>query len=138
MIVKYAGALYLVYLGVQVLRTSPSATHAATVLPARLWPILRDGFVVALLNPKTALFFAAFLPQFVNADASPLLQSITLGALFVVMAVITDTVYALAASVAAPALAHARGIGAVGRYLTGGAFISLGVFTALAGSRSGK
>jgi len=138
MIVKYAGALYLVYLGVQALRTLPSATAATTVLPARLWPIFRDGFVVALLNPKTAVFFAAFLPQFVNADASPLLQSLTLGALFVGMAVVTDTVYALAASVAAPALARARGIGTVGRYFTGGAFIGLGVFTALAGSRSGK
>lgn len=61
-----------------------------------------------------------------------------LGALFVVMALLTDTMYALAASVAAPALAHARGVRAAGRYLTGGAFIGLGVFTAFAGSRSAK
>ena len=138
MLVKYAGALYLVYLGVQALRTKPSPTGATALLPARFWPIFRDGFVVALLNPKTAVFFAAFLPQFVNADASPLAQSITLGALFVVIAVVTDTLYALAASVTAPALARARGTRAVGRYLTGGAFIGLGVFTALTGSRSGK
>jgi threonine/homoserine/homoserine lactone efflux protein len=54
------------------------------------------------------------------------------------MALVTDTVYALAASVATPALAHARGGRTAGRYLTGGAFIGLGVFTAFAGSRSAK
>jgi threonine/homoserine/homoserine lactone efflux protein len=84
------------------------------------------------------MFFAAFLPQFIRAGAEPLLQSVTLGALFVVMALVTDTMYALAASVAAPALAHARGVRAAGRYLTGGAFIGLGVFTVFAGSRSAK
>ena len=46
--------------------------------------IFRDGFVVALLNPKTAVFFAAFLPQFMSANVSPILQSATLGTLFVV------------------------------------------------------
>jgi threonine/homoserine/homoserine lactone efflux protein len=136
-IVKYAGALYLVYLGIQALRAAPANGVAApgAARPAR---IFRDGFVVALLNPKTAVFFAAFLPQFMSADASPPLQSVALGALFVLMAAVTDTAYAFAAGAVAPLLASARGIRDAGRYLTGGAFIGLGVFTAFSGSRSGK
>jgi threonine/homoserine/homoserine lactone efflux protein len=84
------------------------------------------------------VFFAAFLPQFVSGGTSPMLQSVTLGTLFVAMAAVTDTGYALAAGAVAPALARARGVRAISRYLTGGAFIGLGVFTALAGARSGK
>jgi threonine/homoserine/homoserine lactone efflux protein len=135
--VKYAGALYLIHLGVKALR-APSATPTAVPQPARPATIFRDGFVVALLNPKTAVFFAAFLPQFMRADGSPIGQSLVLGSLFVVMAAVTDSVYAAAAGAVAPALARARGVQATGRYLTGGAFIGLGVFTALAGSRGAK
>jgi len=86
--------------------------------------------VVALLNPKTAIFFAAFLPQFMNAEASAIVQSLTLGSIFVAIAAVTDTAYALAAGALAPALARARGVRAAGRYLTGSAFIGLGVYTA--------
>ena len=86
--------------------------------------------VVALLNPKTAIFFLASLPQFMNAEASAIVQSLTLGSIFVVIAAVTDTAYALAAGALAPALARARGVRAAGRYLTGSAFIGLGVYTA--------
>ena len=137
-IVKYAGALYLVWLGVRALRTPADVVMRSAVAPARLVPIFRDGFVVALLNPKTAVFFAAFLPQFVSATTDPLPQSIALGAVFVAMALVTDTVYAAAAGAAAPLLLRAQGVRALGRYLTGGAFIGLGVFTALSGARSAK
>ncbi len=64
--VKLAGAAYLVFLGIKALRAKPAAVVASSPglrLPARLF---RDGFLVALLNPKTALFFAALLPQFIN------------------------------------------------------------------------
>ncbi|HUL65274.1 MAG TPA: LysE family translocator [Burkholderiaceae bacterium] len=137
-VVKYAGALYLVYLGIQALRAPQVEPKPASPAPAPLARIFRDGFVVALLNPKTAIFFAAFLPQFMNADAAPIVQSIALGSLFVAIAAMTDTGYALAAGAVAPMLARARGVRALGRYLTGGAFIGLGVFTALGGPRSGK
>jgi threonine/homoserine/homoserine lactone efflux protein len=136
-IVKYAGALYLVYLGLQALR-APRAETMVAAAPARVGRIFRDGFIVALLNPKTAVFFAAFLPQFMSADAIPMLQSMALGSLCVAMAAVTDTAYAFAAGSVAPALARARGVRATGRYLTGGAFIGLGVFTAFSGARSGK
>jgi threonine/homoserine/homoserine lactone efflux protein len=137
-IVKYAGALYLVYLGVQALRAAQREMRPAAPEPDQLGRIFRDGFFVALLNPKTAIFFAAFLPQFMSTDAVPMLQSAVLGSLFVAMAAMTDTVYALTAGALAPALARARGVGALGRFLTAGAFIGLGVFTAVCGSRAAK
>ncbi|MEW6165867.1 MAG: LysE family translocator [Pseudomonadota bacterium] len=136
-VVKYAGALYLVYLGVQMLRSSPSENSAVVPAAAPLRRVFRDGFVVALLNPKTTVFFAAFLPQFLSPNAAPMFQSMVLGSLFVAIAAATDSAYALAAGTAAPVLrgSVARGIG---RRLGGGVFIGLGVFTALAGSRSAK
>ena len=136
-VVKYAGALYLVYLGMQMLRFSPVENSAAVPTTAPLGRVFRDGFVVALLNPKTTVFFAAFLPQFLSPGASPMFQSMALGSLFVAIAAVTDSAYALAAGVAAPAL---RGGSArrIGRRLGGGVLIGLGVFTALAGSRGAK
>ncbi len=137
-IVKYAGALYLIYLGIQALRTPKTQSGPAAPGPAKLRRIFRDGFVVALLNPKTAVFFAAFLPQFMNSESVSMLQGMALGSIFVAIAAVTDTGYALAAGAIAPALTNARGLRSFGRYVTGGAFIGLGVFTALSGSRNGK
>jgi threonine/homoserine/homoserine lactone efflux protein len=134
-VVKYVGALYLVYLGLRVLCARPPETHTDERVPTRSRLIFRDGFVVALLNPKTAVFFAAFLPQFMNTPVNPILQTVTLGALFVLIAMVTDTVYALAAGAVAPVLSRASGARALGRYLTGGTFIGLGVYTAFAGPR---
>ena len=93
-VVKYAGALYLVYLGVQMLRSSPVESSTAVPAPASLKRVFRDGFVVALLNPKTTVFFAAFLPQFLSANAPPMFQGMVLGSLFVAIATITDSAYA--------------------------------------------
>ncbi|MDD5058313.1 MAG: LysE family transporter [Sideroxydans sp.] len=76
--VKYAGALYLVYLGVQMLRSSPVKNSAAVPAATLLKRVFRDGFVVVLLNPKTTVFFAAFLPQFLNPNAPPMFQSMAL------------------------------------------------------------
>jgi threonine/homoserine/homoserine lactone efflux protein len=136
-VVKYAGALYLVYLGVQILRSSPVENSAAVPADTPLQRVLRDGFVVALLNPKTTVFFAAFLPQFLNPNAPPMSQSMVLGSLFVAIAAMTDSAYALAAGAVAPAL-QGNAVRRIGRRLGGGVFIGLGVFTALAGSRGAK
>lgn len=136
-VIKYVGALYLVYLGVQMLRSSPMENSDSVPTAAPLGRVFRDGFVVALLNPKTMVFFAAFLPQFLSPDATPIFQSTVLGSLFVAIAAVTDSVYALAAGVAAPALRR-RGIRNLGQRLGGGVFIGLGLFTALAGSRGTK
>ena len=135
-LVKWAGALYLVYLGVRMLfrpradARLPTATEAS---PAR---VFRDAFLVALLNPKTTVFFAAFLPQFLTPETAPVAQSAVLGSIFVVMAAITDSVYALTASAIAPALARAAGVRQAGRYVGGGVLIGLGMLTAVSGDPS--
>jgi threonine/homoserine/homoserine lactone efflux protein len=125
-VLKWAGAAYLVWLGVQALRTLP-ATHPQAVpqrAAQRLW---RDGFWVALLNPKTALFFAAFLPQFIPAQQSVVAYSVGLGALFVGIAALTDSVYVLLAAQVSRWLAHQPGLARSGRLLSAVVFIALGV-----------
>lgn len=137
---KYAGAAYLVYLGLRALRGRPAA--AADPEPdgkgAGLRRVFRDGFVVALFNPKTTLFFAAFLPQFMDPAIAALPQSIALGSLFVLIASITDCCYVLAAAAVLPLLSRSSGVQSAGRYLTGGALIGLGVLAAVSGGRHGK
>lgn len=140
-IVKYCGAAYLIYLGVMALRTDGSANGSAAKAPlegASLRTIFRDGLVVALFNPKTTIFFAAFLPQFMRPDASAALQSMLLGSLFVAIAASTDIGYVLAASAFAPLLDRVRGARELGRYFKASAFIGLGIFTAASGARGAK
>lgn len=137
-IVKYLGAAYLVFMGIQALRAPADGvgSDGPTPQPQRIGRIFRDGFLVALLNPKTAIFFAAFLPQFMTPQApSHAAQSVALGALFVLIAAISDTAYALAAGSVAPVLQRVGGLRKAGRWLTGGAFIGLGVLTALTSAR---
>jgi threonine/homoserine/homoserine lactone efflux protein len=135
-VVKYAGAAYLIYLGVRTLRAPPvtSPGRPPPALSARR--VFRDGLWVALLNPKTTVFFAAFLPQFMQAGAPAAPQALALGGLFVAIAAATDSVYALAAGAIAPRLQRVRTVKRLGRYVTGGTFIGLGLFTALAGTRN--
>lgn len=136
-VVKYAGAAYLVYLGIKALRKQAEVRDAA-LGSADTRRIFRDGFLVALLNPKTAIFFAAFLPQFMSPNGSLVGQSMLLGATFVAIAAVTDTIYATAAGTIAPRLRGSRTAGAAGRYVTASAFIGLGLFTALSGSSRAK
>jgi threonine/homoserine/homoserine lactone efflux protein len=137
LVVKYAGAFYMIALGVKMLRAPAASSSGAVPVSAPLSRVFRDGFVVALLNPKTTVFFAAFLPQFLSANASPMLQSLALGSLFVAIATVSDSTYALAAGTVGTAF---RGGGArrAGQWLGGGLLIGLGIFTALAGSRGAK
>jgi threonine/homoserine/homoserine lactone efflux protein len=108
------------------------------VVPARLGRVVLDGCFVALLNPKTALFFAAFLPQFLEPGNSPLVQTAVLGGVFVMIAAVTDTVYAIAAGAMAPALVRARIVPPAAHYVTGFTLVGLGLFTALAPSHRAK
>jgi threonine/homoserine/homoserine lactone efflux protein len=136
-IVKYSGACYLVYFGFCTLRNSRVTAQTMDFVPAQqLGRVVRDGFLVALLNPKTALFFAAFLPQFLGPAAASLLQTAVLGGIFVAVAAVTDTVYAVVAGAVAPALARARVLQPLGRYVSGVTLVGLGLFTALTPSRS--
>src|SRR5512132_1335340 len=121
-IVKYAGAGYLVWLGIQVLRGGNGVQATQTEAP-RLSKVFRDACWVAMLNPKTAVFFAAFLPQFMTPSIAPMRQSLALGALFVVIAAASDATYALGASALAPRFGRRRGAARWGRFVSGGAFI---------------
>jgi threonine/homoserine/homoserine lactone efflux protein len=129
-VVKYAGAICLVYLGVQMLRTAPPEAKPMDPQALSLRRAFRDGFMVALFNPKTTIFFAAFLPQFLSAQAPHMFQSMVLGALFVAIASVSDASYALAAGAIAPVLRGASTRRA-GRWLGSAIFIGLGIFTAL-------
>lgn len=132
---RLAGAAYLIYLGVKALRRA--AAHAPLARFDRPMPgrIFREGFWVAPLNPKTAVFFAAFLPQFIDPAASPMQQSLFFGTAFVLIAACTDSLYVLAAERAAPALARLTQGRNLARYAAGTTFIALGLFAALADSR---
>jgi threonine/homoserine/homoserine lactone efflux protein len=137
-VVKFAGAAYLVFLAVQTLRAQPEAAGAAGTAGAvaRVGPptgrIFRDGFLVALLNPKTALFFAALLPQFIVPGVAPLPQTLLLGLVFVAVAVCTDTLYVCAAAAFARQLKRHAGVRGVGRYLAAATFLGLAAYAAFA------
>lgn len=137
-LIKYAGAAYLIYLG---LRTWFSKEPLALGRPARqsLRRIFLQGFMVNALNPKTALFFFAFLPQFVDpARGAVSLQFLLLGMVFISLAVLSDGAYAILSSSLGSWLRHkASGPGfAQGqRLVTGGVYIGLGLTAALTGSR---
>ncbi len=134
--VKYAGAGYLIYIGVRRILSRADAPAAQLALPRRsLARLYRDGFVVNLLNPKTALFFLAFLPQFVDPSRGALAFQIAfLGLLFALMGFTSDGLYALAASTAGRWVKRNGRYLRWERYLTGGVFIGLGVTAALAGN----
>ena len=136
--VRLAGAAYLVMLGIQALRAAPLPQRFAPGPAPRWRRILRDGFVVALLNPKTALFFAAFLPQFIDPTHSAALQSVRFGAAFVAIAACTDTAYVLAAGLVAPALGKANGASRIGRRAAAAAYIGLGIVAAVWGGRGAQ
>jgi len=130
--VKLVGAAYLIIVGIRRIlgQDDEETTEAA---PADLRRLYRQGAVVNVLNPKTALFFLAFLPQFVDPDrGSVTLQIAVLGLLFAAIALVSDATYAPLADALAGRIRR-TGTGArIRRYLTGGIFIALGVSAAAA------
>jgi threonine/homoserine/homoserine lactone efflux protein len=130
--VRYLGAGYLVLLGVRKL-LERAAPEAAAPAPASPHHLLRQGFLVALLNPKTALFFLAFLPQFADpARGAVAGQILLLGALFELVAVTTDTCYVLLSGTFAAWLRRSQGTARAGRWLSGAVYVGLGAVAALA------
>jgi len=129
--VKLAGAAYLIYLGVRRLLTKEAAEFVPRE-PRPLKTLFRRGVVVNVLNPKTALFFFAFLPQFVDTGAGAAwLQILIFGLTFVLLALASDSMYALAAGTAAHRL-RGRAFRAVQRWFSGSVFVLLGVAAARA------
>jgi threonine/homoserine/homoserine lactone efflux protein len=135
-IVKYLGAAYLIYLGINKLFFSKDKGNEEEIAPESLWRIYWQGFAVNILNPKTALFFFAFLPQFVNPErGSATAQTLMLGAVFVGLAIVTDSMYALLASSMAGKLKGNKNFQKGGRTFAGLIYIGLGIATALTGSK---
>jgi threonine/homoserine/homoserine lactone efflux protein len=135
-IVKYAGAAYLVWLGLRKIFGPAEASGANGELRQfSHGKLFRDGFVVNLLNPKTALFFFAFLPQFVDVSRGHVPMQITLlGLIFAVLGFFTDGAWALLAGTAGGWLKRSRGYVKFERYGSGLLFIGLGVVAAFSGS----
>jgi threonine/homoserine/homoserine lactone efflux protein len=135
-IVKYLGAGYLIYLGVRKFFVAdPVEDPAGHVEPRRLRRIFYEGVLVNVLNPKTALFFFAFLPQFVDVSKGAVApQILLLGFLFVVMGLMSDGAYALLAGSIGDWLKRNFRLLKAQRYFAGSVFIALGVVTALHGS----
>jgi threonine/homoserine/homoserine lactone efflux protein len=134
-VLKYVGAAYLVFLGIRTLLTKPPARAEGALNHSSLQQVFTQGVVVNLLNPHTALFFFAFLPQFVDpAKGHVSAQIVALGLLFIAMAATTDAGWAIAAGTAGnwikghPRFARAQ------RSVAGCALIGLGAATAVSGS----
>ncbi len=136
-VVRYAGAGYLVYLGLRRILVSDPAGRDVVVPPRSLRRIYGQGVLVNVLNPKTALFVFAFLPQFVDPSRGPVpAQILLLGSLLAVMGIVSDGAYALLAARLGGWLRSSRRFAAVQRQVSGGVLVGLGVTAALTGSRS--
>ena len=136
-IVKYAGAAYLIWLGLRKIFGPAEAAGLNGELPRYTYArLFRDGFVINLLNPKTALFFFAFLPQFVDVSRGHVAMQITfLGLTVAVLGFFTDSAYALLAGTAGGWLKRSRGYLKFERFGSGILFIGLGLTAALSGTR---
>ena len=134
-VVKYAGAAYLVYLGVTRILSRREA-NAPEQTPTSPFRAFTSGYLVNILNPKTAVFFYAFLPLFVNPVAGGVtIQILTLGLLWVALATCTDSAYALLGSATGPRVMRwlngKASTRRLQRYAQGGVYVGLGVVAAL-------
>lgn len=134
-IVKYLGAAYLIYLGVRQLLRPAADVEAAVPAPASTARLFWQGALVQVLNPKVALFFLAFLPQFIDPARPVAVQAVILGLGFTLLAVLSDGLYVVAVGTMGNWLQRRSG---GRRWLSrfgGGAYIALGVLAALSGPR---
>ncbi len=131
-VVKFSGAAYLLYIGIHALLSRDTALAAPTVERARLWAIFRQGVVTNVLNPKVALFFLAFLPQFVDPKRGPVAtQFVLLGFIFNVSGTLVNAAVALVSSRAGQWTKRRLGASSFFRRATGLVFVGLGLRLAL-------
>jgi threonine/homoserine/homoserine lactone efflux protein len=124
--VKWIGAGYLIYIGIRTLATKAQAVNQLND-PMSRRRAFTQGIVVNTFNPKVALFFLSFLPQFIDADrGSAALQSLVLGSTFVVLGCISDSLFAILASALRGTLLRGKSLPFVQRYVAGSVFIALG------------
>lgn len=132
-VVKLVGAAYLILVGIR--RLLSREDEAAPAVDAPIERVFAQGVVVNVLNPKTALFFLAFLPQFVDPHRGhATLQIALLGSTFAALGLVTDSVWAVGAGAAGDVLRRSRHFARVQRYVSGSVFVGLGVVAALAGN----
>lgn len=137
-VVKFAGACYLIYLAIAALRARRANGAATEASPVGLSSVFKDGLLVALLNPKTALFFAAFLPQFVSSGGNSAKECIALGAIFVLVAASTDSIYAVLTAATRARVARLNINTHAGSYAAAGVYASLGLYAALSGASGAR
>jgi len=126
-IIKFLGALYLIYLGLRAIFARPPPSNISTPKADSSQRIFVDGVVVSVLNPKIAVFFLAFLPQFISSDQGPIAQQfVFLGLLYVGLAICTDGAYALFASSLRNFLNKSLMLGPMPRFVSGFVYLGLG------------
>jgi threonine/homoserine/homoserine lactone efflux protein len=136
--IKYVGAAYLVYLGVRKLLAGEGSSPSELEPERELNHVFAQGFLVNLLNPKTALFFLAFLPQFVGArNGSVPIQILSFGLVLVLIATTIELAYVLLASRLRGWLRGDERSSRRRRYLAGGTYIALGLATAITRRQDG-
>jgi threonine/homoserine/homoserine lactone efflux protein len=134
--VKYLGAAYLIFLGVQkFVKREDTSERVEREVPGT-FRIFYQGVLANTLNPKTALFFFAFLPQFVNVSRSSVaLQILFLGLTFTLLGICSDGTWALLASSLGDKLKRSTSFLRGRRFVTGSVYLGLGLATAFSGSR---
>jgi threonine/homoserine/homoserine lactone efflux protein len=136
-VVKFLGAGYLIYLGIRVMLSAGDLPYVEVDSARSARRLFTDGVIVSVLNPKIAVFFLAFLPQFVDAHRGAVTQQIlVLGLLYVALALITDGAYAMLAGSVRHVLAGRLVQGPLPRYASGAVYVGLGLSTALADVRA--
>jgi threonine/homoserine/homoserine lactone efflux protein len=129
--IKWLGVAYLIGVGIRTLVTTPS-TLSPSLTTTLTKKAFVQGLVVNVLNPKVALFFLSFLPQFVsNESAGVTFQTFILGGIFVGIGFVTDSLYALMASGLRETLLDGRVLPFVRRWFSGSVFVTLGILAAL-------
>ena len=135
-VVKMLGASYLIYLGIRAIFAKPVSAAIGATTPRSFQRLFVDGVIVSVLNPKIAMFFLAFLPQFVEPNRGPVpAQVLFLGVLYVALAIVTDGAYALLAARLRRFLGTRVAQGPLPQYASGVVYLGLGVSTALTDRR---
>jgi threonine/homoserine/homoserine lactone efflux protein len=132
--VRYLGAAYLIFLGIRaLLRYTPPRPHSDGASPS-LRRVYLDGLLVNLLNPKVALFFVAFLPQFIDPSRGPAAtQIVVFGLIMASIGLVSDVGYAITAGTLSGWLNRRPRFVRAQRFLAGGTYLALGVAAALTG-----
>ncbi len=131
-VVKILGAGYLIFLGIRTWLARETAASAVDTVPLSRGRLYVGGVLVSVFNPKLALFFLAFLPQFVVPGGAPIPQQVLLlGLIYIALALITDSAYALLAASIGSRFSRGLLRGSMLRYVSGSVYLGLGLCTAL-------